>query len=48
MVDIDHDYVNSIEDDFIKLEGYIDTNEKVDLLASILLVQDTWKNIGSF
>ena len=46
-VDIDHDYVNSIEDDFIKLSGYIDTNEKSDSLATILLIQDTWDNIGS-
>ena len=46
-VDIDHDYVNDIEKDFIKLEGYIDTKEKPDSLTSILLIQDTWKNIGS-
>lgn len=46
-VDIDHDYINDIEDDFIKLEGYIDTKEKPDSLASILLIQDSWKNIGS-
>lgn len=46
-VDIDHDYVNSLEDDFIKLDAYIDTKEKADSLATILLVQDTWKNIGS-
>lgn len=46
-VDIDHDYVNSIEDDFIRLGGYIDTNDKSDSLATILLIQDTWDNIGS-
>jgi len=46
-VDIDHDYVNSIEGDFIKLVGYIETNEKPDSLATILLIQDTWENIGS-
>ncbi len=46
-VDIDHDYVNSIENDFTKLSGYIDTSEKSDSLATILLIQDTWDNIGS-
>lgn len=45
-VDIDHDYVNSIENDFIKLEGYIETKEKASSLATILLVQDTWKSLG--
>jgi hypothetical protein len=46
-IDIDHDYVNRIEEDFIKLGGYIDTKEKVNSLATILLVEDTWDNIGS-
>ena len=46
-VDIDHDYIDRIEDDFIKLSGYIDTNDKSDSLATILLIQDTWDNIGS-
>ena len=46
-IDIDHDYVNSIEDDFVKLGGYIETKEKANSLATILLVEDTWKNIGS-
>lgn len=46
-VDIDHDYVNDIEKDFIRLDGYIDTKEKPDSLATILLIQNTWKNIGS-
>lgn len=47
-IDIDHDYVNSIEDDFIKLGGYIDAEEKGDALATVLLIQETWENIGSF
>lgn len=46
-IDIDHDYVNSIEEDFIKLDGYIDSKEKADSLATILLVENTWGNIGS-
>lgn len=46
-VDIDHDYVNNIEEDFVKLGGYIEAKEKGNSLATILLVQDTWDNIGS-
>lgn len=46
-IDIDHDYVNAIEADFVKLDAYIDTREKGNSLATILLVQDTWDNIGS-
>lgn len=46
-IDIDHDYVNSIEQDFIKLDAYIETKEKSNSLATILLVEDTWENIGS-
>lgn len=46
-IDIDHDYVNSIEEDFVKLDGYIETKEKANSLATILLVEDTWENIGS-
>lgn len=46
-VDIDHDYVNSMEEDFIKLDAYIYTKEKANSLATILLLQDTWGNIGT-
>ena len=46
-IDIDHDYINDIEENFTKLKGYIDTKEKADSLATILLIRDTWKNIGS-
>lgn len=46
-VDVDHDYVNRIEEDFVKLDAYIDTREKADSLATILLVEDTWDNIGA-
>lgn len=46
-IDIDNDYVNSIEEDYVKLSGYIETKEKANSLATILLVEDTWKNIGS-
>jgi len=46
-IDIDHDYVNSIEEDFVKLDGFIDTKAKAYSLSTILLVEDTWKQIGS-
>lgn len=46
-LDIDHDYVNVIESNFILLKGYIETQEKPDSLAIILLIQDAWENIGS-
>jgi len=45
-VDIDHDYVNDMEEDFTVLKGYIETKEKSDSLATVLLLQKTWKNIG--
>lgn len=46
-IDIDHDYVNSIEEDFVKLDGFIDTEAKAYSLSTILLVKYTWDNIGS-
>lgn len=45
-IDIDHDYANDIDSNFIKLEGYIDVMEKPDSLTAILLIQNTWKRIG--
>lgn len=45
-IDIDHDYVNDIEDNFTILKGYIETKEKSASLATILLIQNNWKNIG--
>lgn len=46
-VDIDHDYVNNIEADFIRLRGNIETQEKTNSLGLILLIQDNWRNIDS-
>jgi len=46
-IDIDHDYVNDIETDFIRLRGNIETKAKPDSLALILVIQDNWRNIGS-
>lgn len=46
-IDIDHDYVNDIEADFIRLRGNLETREKVNSLGFILLIQKNWKNIGS-
>ena len=47
-VDIDHDYVKSIEDGFEQLEAYLYTKDKPNALASVLLIKSTWRNIGSF
>lgn len=46
-IDIDHDYVNEIEESFVKLEAYIDTEDQPDALATVLLIQETWTDIGS-
>lgn len=46
-IDIDHDYVNNIEEGFVKLDGFIDAREKGNSLATILLIEDEWDNIGS-
>lgn len=46
-VDIDHDYINQLEESLVLLEGYIDTCSQVDSLSTILLVEDTWRHIGS-
>jgi len=46
-LDIDHDYVNDIEANFVLLGGYIESSEKPHSLALILLIQNTWENIGS-
>lgn len=47
-IDIDHDYVESMEEYIEKLKGYIEGEDKGNSLASILTVQDVWKKIGSF
>ena len=46
-IDVDHDYVNDIEKYLVMLGGYIDTKEKPDSLSTILLIKDTWQNIGT-
>jgi hypothetical protein len=45
-IDIDHDYVNNIENNFVLLKAYIESQEKTHSLATILLIQEDWKNIG--
>lgn len=46
-IDIDHDYVNDIEADFIKLKAYLETQQKPTSLEYILLIQHNWKNAGA-
>jgi hypothetical protein len=45
-VDIDHDYINTIEANFIRLQSYIATSQRSDSLTTIRLLQNDWKNIG--
>lgn len=45
-IDIDHDYINDIENNFALLKGYIETQEKAQSLATIFLIQKNWENIG--
>jgi len=46
-VDIDHDYVNDIENNFTILGGYIEAESKPNSLATVLLIKETWKDIGN-
>lgn len=45
-IDIDHDYVNDIENSFVMLKAYIEIEEKAQSLATILLIQKNWESIG--
>ena len=47
-IDIDHDYIHVIEDNIAELKAYIDTKQKPDALAKVLLIQETWEDIGGF
>lgn len=47
-IDIDHDYVKNIEDDFVRLDAYLDVGDKSNALAAILLIQSSWQNINSY
>ena len=46
-IDIDHDYVKNIEDDFVRLEAYLDSQDKSNSLAAILLIRSSWQDIDS-
>lgn len=46
-LDIDHDYINDMENNFVRLKAYIETEEKPDALAIVLLLQESWEDIGS-
>lgn len=45
-IDIDHDYVNLIEDYFVRLKAYIETQDKSEALATVMLIKNAWENIG--
>lgn len=44
-IDIDHDYVNEVEDQFTQLRGYLAVKDKSNALASILSIQNLWNSI---
>lgn len=46
-IDIDHDYVHEIEENLARLEAYIETEERPDALANLLMIQETWEDIES-
>ncbi len=45
-IDIDHDYVNDIENNFTKLRAYLETKDKSNSYATIILIQQLWHDIG--
>ncbi len=45
-IDIDHDYVNDIEDNIVMLKGYIDAQDKGNALAIVLLIRENWNDMG--
>jgi hypothetical protein len=46
-IDINHNYVKDIENDFIRLRGTIQTRQKPDSTVLILVLEDNWREIGS-
>lgn len=46
-VDIDHDYVNQIQDQLTVLRAHVETEAKPDALAGILLIREIWDDLGS-
>lgn len=45
-IDIDHDYVNEIEDYFVIIEAAIENEDKIGSLTGIRLIQKKWDSIG--
>lgn len=45
-IDADHDYVNLIEDYFVMLQAYLETQDKAEALSMILLIRSTWENMS--
>lgn len=45
-VDVDHDYINDIEDNFVSLEAFIASQDMALSLQAILLLQKNWESIG--
>jgi len=45
-LDVDHDYVNDIEDYFVMLGAYLETQNKSQSLAMVYLIRETWDNLS--
>lgn len=45
-LDIDHDYVNEIEDSFVILDVSIANKVKIDSLTNIRIIEKKWDTIG--
>lgn len=46
-IDIDHDYVNDLQSNFVLLKGNLEAQNQANSLALILLIQDTWDSMGT-
>lgn len=45
-IDIDHDYINEIEDYFVIIKAAIENEDKTDSLTGLRLIQKKWDSIG--
>ncbi len=45
-IDIDHDYINEMEDRISVLKAYIEVQDKSNALATIFSMRNIWESIG--
>lgn len=46
-LDIDHDYINQIQDQLAVVQAHVETKEKPGALAGLLLIEEIWDDLGS-